>query len=1125
MATINGDGNSNRLVGTVDADLIDAGGGNDTVAGGGGDDTIQAGVGDDIVTGGAGDDIIHGDDLSAVGTDEVLDWTDQGGNGTDLRAGFTQNTGGMDVTVAFTDHGTLNRAEASTDTQYVAGGEPFDSNSAVQLGGSGGAQDTVTIEIDFAAASGSGNVDEVENVSFRINDIDQSSWDDQLTIRAYDADGNLVDVTLTAAGNDAVTSGQPGTIDAGSGNDSASSANGSVLVEIAGPVARIEILYANGGTGGQALWITDVHFTTIPDFDGDDILEGGEGDDTIYGYGGDDTLTGGSGDDTIEGGSGNDTILGDTAAIAATDEVLDWTDEGGNGTDLGAGFTQNTGSMEVSVEFTDHGNMDYAEVSTDTQYVAGGETFDTNSGLELRGTGGAQDTLTIGVDFAAAAGSGNTDQVQDVSFRINDIDQGGWDDLFTIRAYDADGNLVNVTLTAAGNDAVTSGAPGTIDAGSGNDNQASANGSVLVEIAGPVARIEITYGNGGNAGQRAWLSDMHFTTVPDAGDGDDTIDGGTGDDIIDAGGGDDTILLNDAFGNDTITGGEANEDNGGDTLDASGVTTSGVDLIFTADEDGTISDGTDTSSFVEIENFVLTDQDDTVDATATTSGVTIDAGDGDDDITGGSGADVLDGEGGDDTFRLNVGYGADQITGGETGETTGDTIDGSALSAGVTVVFGGDEFGTFADGTDTANFSEIENLVLTDQNDLVDARLSSARLTVNGGGGNDIVAAGTGDTTFLGESGDDLYAIHTNHGDDTFVGGESGETNGDTLYAALSSSPVTVTFTGDEAGTLTSAAGTGTVTFSEVEQFVLTGGNDVFDGSAATTPITVTAGAGDDQITTGDGADVINAGDDADTIIGGSAGDVVDGGSGGNDNDILDITGVGPTRIIYDPADPENGTVEFLDGSGNVTGTMTFTEIENISHVPCFTPGTMIATPDGPKPVEQILPGDHVLTRDNGPARVAWVGQRALDAAALAANPKLQPVMITAGALGQNQPCRDMAVSPQHRMLLSSSRAELLFGEAEVLVAATHLTHMDGVYRQRVEAVTYVHIMCEDHEIVLADGTWSESYQPGPNVLNEMEEAQREELYTLFPELRCNPNAIAAARLTLKAKEAKVLLH
>ncbi len=71
--------------------------------------------------------------------------------------------------------------------------------------------------------------------------------------------------------------------------------------------------------------------------------------------------------------------------------------------------------------------------------------------------------------------------------------------------------------------------------------------------------------------------------------------------------------------------------------------------------------------------------------------------------------------------------------------------------------------------------------------------------------------------------------------------------------------------------------------------------------------------------------------------------------------------------------------------------------------------------------------------------------------------------------------------------------------------------------------MTYVHILFDRHEVVMADGAWSESFQPGERTVAGLDPAARDELFRLFPELAAG-QAWPAARQTLKRFEAKVLL-
>ncbi len=157
--------------------------------------------------------------------------------------------------------------------------------------------------------------------------------------------------------------------------------------------------------------------------------------------------------------------------------------------------------------------------------------------------------------------------------------------------------------------------------------------------------------------------------------------------------------------------------------------------------------------------------------------------------------------------------------------------------------------------------------------------------------------------------------------------------------------------------------------------------------------------------------------------------------------------------------------------------------------IPCFTPGTCIATDKGERLVQNLREGDRVITRDNGIQEIRWVGCKDVNHKGLAGAPELKPVIIRAGALGNDLPERDMIVSPNHRMLIANDRAELYFEEREVLVSAKHLVCSDGIERLNTQSASYIHFMFDQHEVVLSDGTWSESFQPGDYTMRGIDRA------------------------------------
>ena len=109
-------------------------------------------------------------------------------------------------------------------------------------------------------------------------------------------------------------------------------------------------------------------------------------------------------------------------------------------------------------------------------------------------------------------------------------------------------------------------------------------------------------------------------------------------------------------------------------------------------------------------------------------------------------------------------------------------------------------------------------------------------------------------------------------------------------------------------------------------------------------------------------------------------------------------------------------------------------------------------------------------------------------------------------------------------MLVTDPKLQMYLHESEALVAAKHMTAIDGVAQMATSSLTYVHFMFERHEVVLADGAWSESFQPGDYSMNGMPSEQRAEIDMLFPELELTgAGAFMSARTQLKGFEARTL--
>ncbi|QPM89803.1 Hint domain-containing protein [Pseudooceanicola algae] len=384
---------------------------------------------------------------------------------------------------------------------------------------------------------------------------------------------------------------------------------------------------------------------------------------------------------------------------------------------------------------------------------------------------------------------------------------------------------------------------------------------------------------------------------------------------------------------------------------------------------------------------------------------------------------------------------------------------------------------------------------------------------ISAGSGRDSIAAGAGDDTVDGGDGEDF--IYGGSGDDDLTGGRGQ----DTIYGGRGDD---VLNDGDEGN-------------HSVDSFYGGSGDDTIYSTG--NQDTLYGGEGSDRfVVVADGQNFNNL-----TVYGGDSGSGEEGGrgeggrgeggcgeGGSSEENVLDLSQIyanySNVQIIYESgnASSEDGRILIKSG-GNELGRINYSNIDRI--IICFAPGTLIATIRGEVPVEDLQPGDRIITRDNGMQELRWIGSRRLTPHELTLAPELRPVRIRSGALGRGLPTRDLLVSPNHRMLIRSDRASLLYEESEVLIAAKDLVGTPGIERVDDASVTYLHLLFDQHEVILANGAWSESFQPGDYSMKGLGKDQRKEIFYLFPELN-KAGALqeySSARRSLKKHEVKVL--
>lgn len=850
--SINGAEGDDSIVGGTGNDFLRGSFGNDTISGGTGNDTLWGGFGDDslIVNANFGDYTIEGEEV-----DEVLGDT-------------------MDVS-AVTDDLTWDLSNANPEAGSFTDGVNTGTYVDIETIVLGSGTDTLVLDT-FGGSNTVSGFDvptDTGGGTFSGNDLlDVSGLED--------FDGNPThtgNVTVTEVGGNAVLTFANGATLTLTGVPAADVSTPAQLIAMGIPEGPDG--FVDGTAGDDTI---DVNYTGDPNFDrvdnddalllgavadddhiragagndsvvanaGDDTVEGGTGNDTILGGGGNDTLSGEADEDSLIGGLGDDSLIGGAGDDTLNGQIGDDVLEGGDGSDSFALEDDFGNDTIVGGEVDDAAGdtLDMSGVGGAISYDLTG--VDSESGTVTDGTGTItfseieNITLSSGLDTLVLANGSGDDTVSNFTAPIlaGDGSFFGADQLDVSTMTDGNGALVN-TGDVLISDTVGDGSGDTILTFPGGETltlvgvlpSAFPTPEALAAIGIPLADYIVEGTGVGELIDGSYLGDPEGDII-DAGD----AENGSDDDIVEAGGGDDTILsgagadsvfaddgaddVTAGAGNDTVFGGDGadsisggtgddslfgqvgNDSISGDAGDDSIEGGSGVDTLLGGADDDTLSGGGDSDSLE-----------------GGTGNDSLLGGAGDDTLAGGAGNDQMEGGFGDDTFLLTDGFGTDTIDGEADLETNGDTLDASGVAAeGVDITYSGSEAGTLTGDIsgDTADFSDIENIVATSNDDTINAALDGAGLNLDAGAGDDLVTGGTGSDTIDGGAGSDTISggaggdsITAGAGDDTInvaqgdtvtggdgddffnivdlaegandvitiVGGEGDETDGDTL--------------------------------------------------------------------------------------------------------------------------------------------------------------------------------------------------------------------------------------------------------------------------------------------------------------------------------------------------------
>jgi hypothetical protein len=222
----------------------------------------------------------------------------------------------------------------------------------------------------------------------------------------------------------------------------------------------------------------------------------------------------------------------------------------------------------------------------------------------------------------------------------------------------------------------------------------------------------------------------------------------------------------------------------------------------------------------------------------------------------------------------------------------------------------------------------------------------------------------------------------------------------------------------------------------------------------------------------------------------------------------IDLKGVDPTSVNY-----AGDLLSFSGGSFALSRANAGTVIASASGdgadvtLGCFCANTLIQTPLGERPVQELAVGDLVETVLGGTAApIIWIGRRDVDCGRHPQPRNVWPVRIVAGAFGRGLPHSDLWLSPDHAVYVK-----------DVLIPVKRLINGSTIVQVPIDHVTYHHIELPQHDVVLAEGLPAESFldmRDGSNYANRPRPTR------LYPDFSARMwEAFGCARLVVTGPE------
>ncbi|WP_425091740.1 Hint domain-containing protein [Tropicimonas sp. S265A] len=177
------------------------------------------------------------------------------------------------------------------------------------------------------------------------------------------------------------------------------------------------------------------------------------------------------------------------------------------------------------------------------------------------------------------------------------------------------------------------------------------------------------------------------------------------------------------------------------------------------------------------------------------------------------------------------------------------------------------------------------------------------------------------------------------------------------------------------------------------------------------------------------------------------------------------------------------------------------------THLTGLVSGANVRTPCGERRVENLRPGDLIVTRSDGLQVLRHVVRVTLSHEDLRKNPGLAPIRLMPRALGPMMPGRTLALAPNHSvrvpayLLAQEARDPTLKLAASDLLDTFEHAFVDLGGDTISDGVTYHSLVFDTPQVFSVNGVLVESYAPDESSLTALDIDTQSALRRLFPEL------------------------